>query len=74
VPGRIVSFSETELAVESAEVHAPVHAPLRIRWNGYVALGEVLAAHGDGPLRVTTVSLHHLVDLAAAAESSAYWS
>jgi hypothetical protein len=72
-PGRIISFSETEFVIESA-IDAPVAAPVRVSWDTYVALGEVLERRADGALKVTKVLLQHYVDLAVAAESFTYWS
>lgn len=73
IPGHIISLSETEIAVEST-VDAPVNSPVRIRWDTHVALGEVLEVHNRGTSLVTRVSLHHFMDVTAAAEASTYWS
>jgi hypothetical protein len=73
LPGRILLFSDIELTIESV-LDEPVYAPVRVSWDSHIALGEVLETHGDGASRVTKVLLHHFMDLAAATESSTYWS
>ena len=73
LPARLISFSDTEFAIESP-LDAPVYAPIRVSWDTYVVLGEVLEVQGDGDARVIRALLQHYVDLTVAAESSAYWS
>jgi hypothetical protein len=69
----IVRSSRAQIVIET-EADLGLYLPLKLEWDKYVVLGEVVERRELNGVRQATIQLAHLLDLDRVADHTKFWS